>query len=103
MNYGDDDYPQGFDQEEEAFRLSTKNVDSNCFHPITTSVFLTSMIIAMKFNIFYLFSIYVMKNNFGALKNSEDASADVVGCTIIIANKMVMIDCDGQRHSATIF
>ena len=67
--YVDEDYPQGFDQKEEAFSLRTKYIESNSFHPITTSAPPTPIIMLIKLITIYIFSIYVLENFFfGFLK-----------------------------------
>ena len=102
LNYNDDDYNQGYGQIKEAFKALTKDdilqpyISDNDFRSSNNNN-------DIGYNL-YVFDIRYQKNFENAqpikvrFKFSENVPARIYGYALLLANKLISISSDGQRH-----
>ena len=103
LNYGDDDYAQGYHQIKEAFKALTKD---DILQPyISEEDFRTSNVRAadVGYNL-YVFDIRYQKNYTASQPTKVEFKFDglvpnnVNGYALVLTNKLVSISSDGRRH-----
>ena len=103
LNYDDDDYAQGYHQIKQAFKALTKD---DILQPyITDEDFRSSNVTAndVGYNLF-VFDIRYQKDYTASqpikveLKFNGIVPNIVIGCGLVLTNKLVSVGSDGQRH-----
>ena len=103
LNYDDDDYSQGYSEINEAFRALTED---DILQPYISDVdFRSSNVRAddIGYNL-YVFEIRYQQNFTASQPSKVESNFDGVvpndidGYALVLANKLVSISSDGQRH-----